>query len=561
MTISPSRPISRNGTGHSDSEGTIDGCSNERRPPAQRAATKSGCGAEPSEERSRTLRRSDREDRAVWKAENQSDGMKRSGLRGIPSVEKLAQALGDTGLPRPTVVAVIRREVAALREKGTILGFEGVLSLVRSAVGVLSASRIQPVINGTGILIHTNFGRAPLGPAVMEAVSRIGLRYNNLEYGLAEGGRGGRAAYLEHNLALLCGAEAATVVNNNASALVLLLRHFCGKKASTAARARGSGRHPDLARVNQVLISRGELIQIGGGFRIPEILEASGARLREVGTTNKTSLADFARAITRDTALILKVHRSNFFMDGFVGSPSTEDISKLARRKRILFVEDLGSGAMIQTEIFSGLEHEPTPAEVLRNGVDIVCFSGDKLFGGPQSGIIAGKTKLIAALKREPLFRALRCDKLILTALQSIVDIYLRNSTGPLDTNMAGHAWSHPVLAMLQTFNDELKVRAEKIIAKLDGLPLRATIGRGRAQIGGGALPRSILQSTTLDITYEGVRPQELAARLRSHTPPVIGYIERGQVKLDLRTVFADQDVEIDRGASRRNLTQAKATG
>ena len=465
--------------------------------------------------------------------------MKRSGLRGIPSVDKLAHALGDTGLPHPTVVATIRRELDALRKQGTIPGFEDILSRIRSALGILSAYRIQPVINGTGILVHTNFGRAPLGSAVMEAVSRIGSHYNNLEYGLAEGGRGERAAYLEHNLALLCGAEAATVVNNNASALVLILRHFCGEEAPAAAGACRSKHHPDLPRVNQVVISRGELIQIGGGFRIPEILEASGARLFEVGTTNKTSLADFARAITRNTALILKVHRSNFFMDGFVDSPSTQDIAKLARDKRIPFVEDLGSGAMIQTETFSGLEHEPTPAEVLRNGVDMVCFSGDKLFGGPQAGIIAGKAKLIAALKREPLFRALRCDKLILTALQATADIYLRNSTGPLDTNTSGHAWSHPVLAMLQ------KVRAEKIISILDGLPLKATIGKGRAQVGGGALPRSMMQSTTLDVSYKGVKPQELAARLRSHTPPIIGYIERGQLKLDLRTVFVDQDAEI----------------
>ena len=224
--------------------------------------------------------------------------MKRAGLRNIPSVEKIVQALGDAGLPRPTVVAVIRRELAPLRRHGTIPGFEDVLSRVRSALGILAASRIQPVINATGILVHTNFGRAPLGPAAIEAVCRIGSRYNNLEYGLAEGGRGGRAAYLEYNLALLCGAEAATVVNNNASALVLILRHFCGAEAPTScwhAQGRASSKYK---RKNQVVISRGELIQIGGGFRIPDILEASGARLREVGTTNKTSLADFARAIT-----------------------------------------------------------------------------------------------------------------------------------------------------------------------------------------------------------------------------------------------------------------------
>jgi L-seryl-tRNA(Ser) seleniumtransferase len=293
------------------------------------------------------------------------------------------------------------------------------------------------------------------------------------------------------------------------------------------------------------VISRGELIQIGGGFRIPEILEASGARLCEVGTTNKTSLSDFARAITRETALILKVHRSNFFMDGFVDSPSTETIAKLAHEKRIPFVEDLGSGAMIHTETFAGLEHEPTPAEMLRNGVNLVCFSGDKLFGGPQAGIIVGRAKLVAALKREPLFRALRCDKLILAALEATVEIYLRNSTDHPNANDKMSHQGIPLLAMLHVSNDELQLRAGKIITSLDGLPLKAAVGKGRAQIGGGALPRSLVQSTTLDITHNKFKPQDLAARLRSHTPPIVGYIERGQLKLDLRTVFPDQDTEI----------------
>ena len=471
--------------------------------------------------------------------------MKRSELRAIPSVDKLAQALGDTGLPHALVVTTIRRELAAVRKQGAIPSFDDILSRVLAALGTIRESRIQPVINGTGILVHTNFGRAPLGHAVMEAVSRIGSQYNNLEYGLAEGGRGNRAAYLEYTLALLCGAEAATVVNNNASALVLILRHFCTAKDPGATRSHGKTRRRDPWFKNQVVISRGELIQIGGGFRIPEILEASGAQLREVGTTNKTSLTDFARAMTRDTALILKVHRSNFFMDGFVESPSTEAIAKLAREKRVPFVEDLGSGAMIQTESVPGLEHEPTPAEVLRNGVDLVCFSGDKLFGGPQSGMIAGKAKLVAALKRQPLFRALRCDKLILAALEATVDIYLRNSTAHPSAN---HARSHdgiPLVAMLHTPNGELQARAGKIIAALDGLPLKAEVGKGRAQIGGGALPRSIVQSTTIDVSHDRLRPQELAARLRSHTPPIIGYIERGHLKLDLRTVFPDQDAEI----------------
>src|SRR3984957_13665450 len=359
------------GRRHSGSKNTVDGCADERRSLAERAAAKSGCGIETSEDPPHTMRRRHRPNRAVQQAEDQSGGMKRSRLHGIPSVDKLANALGDTGLPHPAIVATIRRELAALRKHGTIPGFDDILALVRSALETLRESRLQPVINCTGILVHTNFGRAPLGHAVMEAVSRIGSQYNNLEYGIAQGGRGDRAAYLEHNLALLCGSEAATVVNNNASALVLILRHFCKDDApvTSGARKNTHNRHP--LRKNQVVISRGELIQIGGGFRIPEILEASGARLREVGTTNKTSLTDFARAITRETALILKVHRSNFFMDGFVDSPSTEAISKLAPAKRIPFVEDLGSGAMIQTEPGPDLEHEPTPSEVFRKGVDI----------------------------------------------------------------------------------------------------------------------------------------------------------------------------------------------
>ncbi len=215
--------------------------------------------------------------------------MKRTNLRGIPAVEKVLLALNETGLPRPTVVAIARRELAALRKQKTIPDFAAVVTRVRDALRALDATRIRPLINGTGILIHTNLGRSPLGPAVIETLSKIGSHYNNLEYGLIEGSRGGRAAYLEHNLALLCGAEAATVVNNNAAALMLILRHFCGSAAEV--------RRENLQPKNEVIVSRGELIQIGGGFRIPEILESSGARLREVGTTNKTSLADYARAI------------------------------------------------------------------------------------------------------------------------------------------------------------------------------------------------------------------------------------------------------------------------
>ncbi len=273
--------------------------------------------------------------------------MKQSQLRAIPAVEKVLLALGDTDLPRPIVLGVVRRELAALRKQKSIPAFDAVLASVRDALRELRASRIRPLINGTGILIHTNFGRAPLGPDVIQALSNIGSNYSNLEYGLAGGTRGGRAAYLEQSLAALCEAEAATVVNNNAAALVLILRHFCQSDAAISGLTGRAESRKAAPRKNEVIISRGELIQIGGGFRIPDILETSGARLREVGTTNKTSLQDYGRAIGRETALILKVHRSNFFMDGFVESAPSEEIAALARKKRVPFVEDLGSGAMI----------------------------------------------------------------------------------------------------------------------------------------------------------------------------------------------------------------------
>jgi len=414
-----------------------------------------------------------------------------SRLRAIPSVEKLLQSLGKSDLPRPIVTALIRRELAALRKEKHIPEFELIIDQLQLALDDLCLTKIQPVVNGTGIVIHTNFGRAPFAPALIESLSAVAANYNNLEYDLTSGERGHRATYLEHNLAVLCGAEATTVVNNCAAALILILRHFTAKK-------------------KEVVISRGELIQIGGGFRIPEILEASGAKLREVGTTNKTSIEDYARALGPDAALILKVHRSNFFMGGFVESPCTETLAKLARTKRIPFVEDLGSGAIVATEELDAMEHEPTPNETLRSGVDLVCFSGDKLLGGPQAGIIAGKRRHIAALKREPFFRALRCDKL-----------------------------------MLNITADELRARAEAVLSQIRDLPLRSSIGEGKAQVGGGSLPRAVIFSVTLDLLPHKVSVEDFAATLRRGSPPIIGYVAGRKFKLDLRTIFPRQDAQV----------------
>jgi L-seryl-tRNA(Ser) seleniumtransferase len=443
--------------------------------------------------------------------------------RQIPAVSKILEALGHSDLPRPFVVEIVRRKLSQIRASSVAPEFDSIVADLRRSLDELRASRLQSVINGTGIVIHTNFGRAPLPREAVDALNEIGAAYSNLEYDLAKGERGGRGFYVESALALLCEAEAATIVNNCAAALLLIVQHFTRK----AGRARPPG-------APEVVISRGELVQIGGGFRISEILETTGARLREVGATNKTTLEDYAHAVGPKTAMILKVHRSNFFMSGFVESPSSNEISALAMKNRIRFVEDLGSGAMIATESLGIAEHEPTPNDVLKAGADLVCFSGDKLFGGPQAGIIAGKKRFVTALKREPLFRALRCDKLCLAALQTTVDLHLDQKIGGI-----------PALTLLQTSEDALRARAAAIASNLADLPLKIAIGRGKAKTGGGTLPKSNVPSVTIDFIPRDRSLTEFAASLRASNPPVIGYIADNRFKLDLRTIFPPQDESV----------------
>ena len=438
--------------------------------------------------------------------------MKSQSRREIPAVNKFLEALEQYDLPRPLIVDLVRRALAKERKKFRVESFPLLLARVRAALDELRRSRLQTVINGTGIIVHTNLGRAPLAPAAMKLLSEIAPGYTNLEYDLASGDRGQRGAYLERALALVCGTESATVVNNCAAALVLIVRHFTASK-------------PEV----EVVISRGELVQIGGGFRIGEIVEAAGAKLREVGATNKTVLRDYERGIGKNTAMILRVHRSNFFMEGFVDSPSTAELAKLARKKRVPLIVDLGTGLLKQLDESS--EREPTPADVLKEGADLICFSGDKLFGGPQAGIIAGTQRYVAALKREPLFRALRADKLCFAALQATVDLHLNHSSENV-----------PVLAMSQTSKDELRARAANIITRLRGLPGRISVGRGAVKTGGGTLPRAVISSISIDIQPENCSANEFAARMRALTPPVIGYIANRTFKLDLRTIFPHQD-------------------
>ncbi len=438
-------------------------------------------------------------------------------LSRLPAIEKILQALGGHDrLPRPVVLATVREEIKDLRNnEEDIPPFDEVVQQVNRKLNALSRTRLAAVINGTGVLIHTNLGRSPLPERMAEKLTTIATSYNNLELDLNTGERGKRAGFLEQSLAHLCAAEAATSVNNCASALVIILRHLVRE-----------GRH-------RVIISRSQLVEIGGGFRIPDILLASGATLHEIGTTNKTTLSDYREAISEETAMILKVHQSNFFMGGFVENAQTTELSALAREKGIPFCEDLGSGAVVNTEEFGPVEHEPTPAEIMAQGVDLVCFSGDKLLGGPQAGIIAGRADLIAGIKKEPFYRALRCDKLILSMLEEVTTAYLEGNTDV------------PLLNMLSTPVETLRDRAENIVSSINDLPAKISVGNSEARIGGGTMPRSAIPSVTLHIEPEKMSLTAIAKRLRFGEVPVMGYTADKLYRIDLRTVFSRQDKDL----------------
>ena len=443
-------------------------------------------------------------------------------LRELPSVETLVKNLTlENSLPRALITSFVQREIQ-LHRKEILSGASKTRTEIEQDITThlkaFTASRLQPVINATGVVIHTNLGRSPLGAAAAKKLTEIATGYCNLEFNLPEGNRGKRAGYLETALASLLEAEAATAVNNCAAALVLTLRHLCKDDK------------------NEVIVSRSELVEIGGGFRIPEILETSGAKLVEVGATNKTHLDDYAKAISPNTAMILKVHRSNFYIGGFTEEPEVTEIAALAHEHCLPLVEDIGSGAMMNTDELAPIDHEPTPQEALRNGIDLICFSGDKLLGGPQSGIIAGKTELVAGIKKEPFFRAVRCDKLILTVLQECIDTYLSTKSTPSPSGV-------PALEFISEDTLVLKNRAEKIIAKLpEALQAQCQISDTTARTGGGTMPKSEIPSIAISITPKEISLNQLAKRLRIETPAVVGTVESGQFHLDLRTVFPHQD-------------------
>lgn len=443
-------------------------------------------------------------------------------LRVLPSVEKLANELSKHHtLPKPLIISFIRRELDAWRKKllaGESAERSEIETQISEDLAHFASSRLQPVINGTGVLIHTNLGRSPLGKTAASALESIATGYSNLEFNLPDGNRGKRAGYLETALACLVGAESATAVNNCAAALVLILRHLAnGEK-------------------NEVIVSRGELVEIGGGFRIPEILETSGAKLVEVGATNKTHLKDYANAITDKTALILKVHRSNFYIGGFTDEPDVTELSELAHQHGFPLVEDIGSGAMMNTDELAPIDHEPTPEAALKNGIDLVCFSGDKLLGGPQSGIIAGRSDLVAGIKSEPFFRAVRCDKLILTVLQESIDEYLRTQAEPSKTDI-------PTLQNLAVKPEVLRARAETMLKELSAITSAdIKIIDSTATTGGGTMPTSQIPSIALQIKPLNMSLNKFATQLRIGTPAIVGYTDDGQLCLDLRTIFEWQD-------------------
>ncbi len=438
-----------------------------------------------------------------------------SAYRQLPAVELLVQAIqrrlnGDL-LPRDLLVAAAREELAAARAVIAVGGPPPSVEQLAdaSACRARQAARpsLRPLINATGVIIQTNLGRAPLSDAALRAMREVGAGYSNLEYDLAAGERGSRAAHLAALLCRLTGAEAALAVNNNAAALYLALSA--------------------LATGREVIVSRGQAVEIGGGFRIPDVLRQSGATLVEVGTTNRTYARDYAAAISPRTALLLRVHTSNFRVVGFVHETALAELAALARQHGIATVDDLGSGTLLPTEQY-GLAPEPTVQESLAAGADLVTFSGDKLLGGPQAGLIVGRAPLIAALRQHPLARALRVDKTTLAGLEATLLAYLH---GRATTEI-------PVWRMIAATTEALGARAERLAAVIGG-PEVAVV-RCTSAVGGGSLPGETLPSYA--VALGGAPADALAQRLRAGTPPVIGRIVEDRLILDVRTVLDDQE-------------------
>jgi L-seryl-tRNA(Ser) seleniumtransferase len=446
-------------------------------------------------------------------------------FRVIPSIEQLRQRPAVAALEarygRALVVDALRAEAGALRDRLTS-GSDGPATLDQAAQRIetaladrlttLGGTSLQRVINATGVIIHTNLGRAPLAADAAARVTALATGYTNLEFDLDRGARGRRDVHAERLLCRLTGAEAAVIVNNNAAATMLMLA------------ALSAGR--------EVLISRGELVEIGGGFRVPDVMAQSGAVLREVGTTNRTRAADYAAAISDKTGLILRVHPSNFQIVGFTERPALDELVALGRRFNVPVVEDLGSGYLARASGMPLLPEEPSPEASLAAGADVVCFSGDKLLGGPQAGILVGRGDALTRIRRHPLMRALRADKMTYAALEATLEAY---ATGRAATSI-------PVVAMIAATRDEIAARARRLADALNKTGWTARVIDGHSTIGGGSAPGSRLPTALVELARQGIGADDLASRLRGLDPPIVARIENDRLVLDLRTVLSEDE-------------------
>ena len=468
-------------------------------------------------------------------------GSKTDLYRKLPSVDELlrtpviADLISREGPAAVTesarvVLSRLREEIgtALLDGESLDLALSGIASAVERELRQALRYSLRTVINATGVILHTNLGRAPLSHAAIDHIREIAGAYSNLEFDTETGERGKRDIHVDRLFQKLLSEEAAElpsagragtpvptlnatiVVNNNAAAVLLALN--------------------TLADGGEVIVSRGELVEIGGSFRIPDVMAKSNAILREVGTTNRTRISDYERALNERTRLILRVHRSNFQITGFTEQPRIEDLVALAKKRSIPFVEDLGSGALFDLNSV-GVSGEPGVLDSLRAGVDVVTYSGDKLLAGPQAGILSGRADLIARMRANSLFRALRVDKLTYAALEGTLLAYVRRDHDAI-----------PALRMMRLSKEEIGKRAEAIAGKTQSATLQVDIIDGESVIGGGAAPSAVLPTRVLAISQKGLSADELAARLRASDTPVIARVEEDRVLLDLRTVFPEQD-------------------
>jgi len=460
--------------------------------------------------------------------------------RELPSVDQLVRGTrlahlatqeGQSAVTDATrsILACLRDEITAgrLDAKGIDLALSGLDDAIERHLRRALKFSLRPVINATGVILHTNLGRAPLSAAALEHIKTIAGTYSNLEFDIEKGERGQRDVHVNRLFRRLLDKQVETgspgnrreesspaistiVVNNNAAAVFLALN--------------------TLAENGEVIVSRGELVEIGGSFRIPDVMSKSNAILREVGTTNRTRIADYEKAITEKTRLLLRVHRSNFEITGFTEQPPIEELVKLARERNLPLMEDLGSGSLLDLRAL-GVNGEPSVLDSLRYGVDVVTYSGDKLLGGPQAGILSGRGDLISRMHANSLFRALRVDKMTYAALEATLLAYVKSDRDAI-----------PAMRMMSVSKTEIAGRAEAIAEKILSSTVSVEVIDGESVIGGGAAPSAVLPTRLMAVTCRGLSADELSACLRVFDPPIVARVEQGRVLLDLRTVFPSQD-------------------